>query len=382
MSSLEQEDQVAVISRSLTCNQYSFYLRGREQVQENSQVFHSRCHNCAVSESDEFVHPLQRTFTKDQENWFPGTEDDNNVVVCRSNCLNSHVRSLSFSCASLCGTNHKRLGQPNQDRYSSLFIPPLSYAFGVFDGHGMYGGDAAEIVADCLLPFLSEQLQRGTPPKFALELAFRHAATVLDSSPYGANSGTTATVVLISEDEVYVSNVGDSGVVLGRCIPQGRECLKMEPSASVRECLSEEEKSDFYWEGYFVTASHRLESLEERSRVEATDAIIDGEYIVSRLGEGGALNLTRTLGDLDMRACGVLADPFTNHLVLGPCDKFLIIASDGLWDSHDRKLSPQNIVDIISNNLCCTKDACRQLLQLAEEDGPFDDCTVIFALFS
>ncbi|GJQ12730.1 hypothetical protein GpartN1_g4521.t1 [Galdieria partita] len=382
MSSLEQEDQVAVISRSLTCNEYSFYLREREQVQEDSQVFRSCCHNCAVSESEEFVHPLQRTFTRDQENWFPGTEDDNSIVVCRSNCLKTQVRSLSFSCASLCGTNHRLLGQPNQDRYSSLFIPPFSYAFGVFDGHGMYGGDAAEVVANNLLPFLSDQLQRGISPPFALDLAFRHAATVLDSSPYGVNSGTTATVVLITEDEVFVSNVGDSGVVLGRCIPQREECLRVDSSNFVREGVTEERSGGVYWEGYFVSASHRLESSEERSRIEASGAFIDGEYIVNRYGKGGALNLTRTLGDLDMRACGVLADPCTKRLVLGPCDKFLIIASDGLWDSHDRKLSPQNIVDVVSNNLCCTKDACRQLLQLAEEDGPFDDCTVIFASFS
>lgn len=348
MSSWEQEDQVAVISRSLTCNEYSFYLSEREQVQEEQCIFRSHCHNCTASESEEFVHPLQGTFTRDQENWFSGTEDDNSLVVCRSNCLNSQTRSLSFSCASLCGTNHRLLGQANQDRYSSLFIPPLSYAFGVFDGHGIYGGDAAEVVADCLLPFLSDQLQRGTPPKLALEMAFRHSAAILDSSPYGLNSGTTATVVLISENEVFVSNVGDTGVLLGRCVPQETGSLKLDSLDSVGECGVEKDNREFFWEGYFVTESHRLESLEERSRVEASGAFVDGEYVVNRYGKGGALNLTRTLGDLDMRACGVLADPFTNHFVLSSYDKFLIIASDGLWDSHDRKLSPKDIVDIVA----------------------------------
>jgi serine/threonine protein phosphatase PrpC len=382
-SSLDQEDQVAVISRSLTCNEYSFYLSGIERVQEDTPVYRPSRHNCTASEEEEeLLHPLQPTFTKDQENWFPGTEDDSSVVLCKSNCLKSHFRSLSFSCASICGTNHRLLRQPNQDRYCSLFIPPFSYAFGVFDGHGIYGGDAAEVAANSLLPFLSDELQRGTAPHFALDRAFRHASTVLDSSPFGLNSGTTATVVLVSRDEVFVSNVGDSGVVLGRRIPQEAKSLKVESTSSVGEYAVEEGSGDFYWEGCFITESHRLESLEERSRIESSGAFIDGEYIVNRHGKGGALNLTRTLGDMDMRSCGVLADPFISHLVLGPYDKFLIMATDGLWDSHDRKLSPQNIVDIVANKLCCTKDACRQLLQLAEEDGPFDDCTVIFALFS
>eukprot|EP00871_Galdieria_phlegrea_P000342 jgi/Galph1/1308/GphlegSOOS_G6045.1 len=391
MSSLEQEDQVALVSRSLTCSEYSLYLCAHKQ--ENQEVLHSCCQKCASSNSGDIFNSVQRPCgVTQQSNWFRCHSDGQDISLNENSCIKWSLRSLSFSCASVCGINHRLSGQANQDRFSSLFIPPLSYAFGVFDGHGIFGADAAEITANCLLPYLGERLQSGSPPKAALEAAFKHAATVLEASPCAVSSGTTATVVLITEEEIYVSNVGDSGVVLGSQIPfynnaTDRKETESGVSADSVEEHKETKRTDnsnvsFYWQGSLISSAHRLESFEERRRVQTSGAFVDGEYIVNRYEKGGALNLTRTLGDLDMRDCGIVSEPSTNRVVLSPFDKFLIIASDGLWDSHDRKLTAQDIVEFVANNLCGTQDACRQLIQLAEEDGPFDDCTIIFALLS
>lgn len=47
---------------------------------------------------------------------------------------------------------------------------------------------------------------------------------------------------------------------------------------------------------------------------------------------GGTLAITRAFGDHSLKKDGVIAKPFINKLVLRPCDKFLVIASDGVWD--------------------------------------------------
>lgn len=47
---------------------------------------------------------------------------------------------------------------------------------------------------------------------------------------------------------------------------------------------------------------------------------------------GGSLAITRAFGDHALKRDGVTAKPFINKHVLRPFDKFLVIASDGVWD--------------------------------------------------
>lgn len=47
---------------------------------------------------------------------------------------------------------------------------------------------------------------------------------------------------------------------------------------------------------------------------------------------GGSLAVTRAFGDHSLKRDGVTAKPFINKHVLKPFDKFLVMASDGVWD--------------------------------------------------
>ena len=47
---------------------------------------------------------------------------------------------------------------------------------------------------------------------------------------------------------------------------------------------------------------------------------------------GGSLAVSRAFGDHSLKNDGVIAKPTINKHVLKPFDKFLIIASDGVWD--------------------------------------------------
>jgi serine/threonine protein phosphatase PrpC len=47
---------------------------------------------------------------------------------------------------------------------------------------------------------------------------------------------------------------------------------------------------------------------------------------------GGVLAVTRAFGDHSLRDSGLIAVPHIVKYTLKPFDKFLVIASDGVWD--------------------------------------------------
>ena len=47
---------------------------------------------------------------------------------------------------------------------------------------------------------------------------------------------------------------------------------------------------------------------------------------------GGSLAITRAFGDHSLKKDGVIAKPFIKKHVLRSSDKYLLIASDGVWD--------------------------------------------------
>lgn len=59
-----------------------------------------------------------------------------------------------------------------------------------------------------------------------------------------------------------------------------------------------------------------------------------GGYVVDGR-VGGTLAITRAFGDHSLKKDGVTAKPFIKKHVLKSNDKFLIIASDGVWDSME-----------------------------------------------
>ena len=48
---------------------------------------------------------------------------------------------------------------------------------------------------------------------------------------------------------------------------------------------------------------------------------------------GGSLAITRAFGDHSLKKDGVIAKPFVNRHILRSFDKYLVIASDGVWDT-------------------------------------------------
>jgi len=114
--------------------------------------------------------------------------------------------------------------------------------------------------------------------------------------------GSTACVAVIRKEinhtVLYVANSGDTRAVLSK---NGQA-----------ERLSKD---------------HKATDPQEVDRIKG----VGGSIIDNRVA--GGLAITRALGDHAYKSFGVTGSPYVVRHVLRPFDKFLIIASDGVWDT-------------------------------------------------
>lgn len=183
-----------------------------------------------------------------------------------------------------------------------IMIPDLTTdykasLFGIFDGHG--GSDVVKFVKDRLPQLIKNYLLDLCP----VETAFKNAFEKVDQELKFFDSeyvGTTATLVLIKDNKIYCANVGDSKAYI------------------------------LYDNSYKqISSDHKTTVEDEKIRVESMGGIIKKNRIM------GQLILTRTLGDLYVKQYGVINTPDISVNEIGNTIKYVILASDGVWDVVD-----------------------------------------------
>jgi len=107
---------------------------------------------------------------------------------------------------------------------------------------------------------------------------------------------------------------------------------------------------------------------------------VQGGYV--SCGSGGVwrvqdcLAVSRAFGDASMKPW-VTCDPEVSRRRLTPDCRFLVVASDGLWN----KVSCQEAVDAVSTAASSSSAAavgpCKELVALARSRGSRDDITVM-----
>ncbi|KAI8918368.1 phosphatase 2C-like domain-containing protein [Powellomyces hirtus] len=182
----------------------------------------------------------------------------------------------------------------------------------VFDGHG--GGDASKH-ASMNVPKLvvnSDAFKKGDYER-SLRDAFQEEDHLLAAEFKGqSRGGSTATVVLIAQQTMFIANVGDSTAALAIKDESGR------------------------YKALRLSKEHKVDDAAEAARLKDADAVVKKDRVI---GPGHAINMTRALGDFDFKLPenGASADwispvPFMSKIDLTPQADFAIIASDGLWN--------------------------------------------------
>lgn len=219
---------------------------------------------------------------------------------------------------------------------------PTEHIFGVFDGHGAQGTGAATFVSDRLAPMLIRLKSKNNTTVEALHKGCQVMNTMLRNEPEidDSLSGTTVVVVWMNGVEVHVSNLGDSRAVLGTENMAG-EVIAMDLSHDQTPFRSDER---IRVEAAGAEIKTGMEKHKEVGPVQSGEYTADDPprcYFKGCMFPGTAF--TRSIGDSIAERIGVYAVPEILVHTISPADRFIILASDGVWEF----ISSQEAVDIV-----------------------------------
>ncbi|CAL5394482.1 unnamed protein product [Camellia sinensis] len=269
---------------------------------------------------------------------------------------------------------------------------------GVFDGHGPYGHLVARKVRDALpLKLLSfmysgESKQNGStttcctgnlksdggdPEKDGATednmdslwrdtflKSFKAMDKELRSHPNldCFCSGSTAVTIVKQGSNLYMGNIGDSRAILGS---------KDSNDSMVAIQLTIDLKPDLPREAERIKrCKGRVFALQDEPEVPRVWLPFD---------DAPGLAMARAFGDFCLKEYGVISIPEFSHWTLTERDKFIVLASDGVWDV----LSNEEVVEIVSS-VPTRSSAARILVDSAAREwkskyptSKMDDCAVV-----
>ena len=230
-------------------------------------------------------------------------------------------------------------GQDKQDGYSyPVFNERFGEVTGVFDGHG----ENTE-VKDALVDFFKYSLPKkfkdnpdGNPVLLLWE-SFQEAKEHLDKKVKSRdlyNAGSTATVVLSREQEIYTAWVGDSSAYM--FVYPGK-MINLTPKLHSADNLDEYMR---------IKNSGVKESQPKFEYPEDEEEYLKDPTQKKYQPRFGGLNMTRSFGDYDGGEA-IISEPYISKVVLDESDidkpRFIIVGTDGLWD----EVRPHEILPLL-----------------------------------
>mmetsp|Transcript_6290 Transcript_6290/g.8336 ORF Transcript_6290/g.8336 Transcript_6290/m.8336 type:complete len:1062 (-) Transcript_6290:158-3343(-) len=274
----------------------------------------------------------------------------------------------------------------NQDSYcivTNLFGDPKKGLFAVLDGHGK-DGDLCSIFCKNQLPVNFEKFVKdnedthaGMTKAFTTTNVELHKAPKIDDSL----SGTTAIAVYIDQDDVYVANVGDSRAIIG---VQVDNKLVAKPLSSDQTPYRKDERDRVKACGARVMSMDQIEGFEpiheNWGNVNLGEEIDEGgdpPRVWSQYGEYPGTAFTRSFGDMIAEELGVCAEPEILHRKISKGDRYIVIASDGVFEF----ITNQTVIDMVEK-FQDPLEACRKIVQEAYDlwlqyEVRTDDITMI-----
>jgi len=264
----------------------------------------------------------------------------------------SYVNLKTSSSADSTSPDNDRSTSPEESRACS------SAFFAIYDGHG--GTACADFARDNLHSnILNSEYFNQDPERAILEGYKKTDDDFLEECTKNGGDGlvgTTALTVLISNNSLYVGNVGDSEAVL-------------------------------YMKDKIVklTNPHTPKNKEEKNRIESVGGVlVDGHRLGHPVWNAQMINIavTRALGNLYFKSpdfiestkSGLIADPEVTKLTLTKDDSFILMASDGFWDVITPKEACAFVMEHRDRNPSGT---CRHLIDMALKRSTADNTTVL-----
>lgn len=236
----------------------------------------------------------------------------------------------------------------NQDRVL-VHMSSDCCIFGVFDGHGKNGHLCSSFLKDNLASVCIRHLHSNPNTSDALRDCFQELEEAMLQDGFDCKfSGTTVTVVLVTNGKLYVAWVGDSPgfIIAGQ---DGHE-VKARDLISIHNF---EDTSEF---DRITQAGGKI------ARFNETNNFIGPLRAFFPSSSIPGLAMSRSLGDTMSKRIGIISVPDTRVQNLDERDQFIFICSDGLTEF----LTAKQIVAEFSSGKSL-KDVCLSLSLDAQE---------------
>lgn len=240
-----------------------------------------------------------------------------------------------------------------EDRHAAAKVAKAFDVAGVFDGHS--GDEVAEFLSANFATYLADAL--GAVPAVdhagvvsAAQKCVERIDRAARSSLPRSSAGATACAVLVLPTALVTVNVGDSRAILfgedGAAVPLSRDHKPSDPAEIDRILRA----------GGFVTQPQHT----------------DGVHRVM-----GRLSLSRALGDWELRPWVSATPDITVHR-RGPQDRFIVVATDGVWDVLTSDEVARTVQGVLASG-GTPRQALGRLLAESRRRGSGDNITIVLA---
>ena len=327
------------------------------------------------------VNPLNKNSNSDKKEEIQKFSKRQNEIIVNDKVIKKIKDILPYTHVGFDGEEPK---ENNQDNYFIFknFAENKDYIyFSVCDGHGVEGHFVSEFIKEVLPYYMSENLKNRDILSDSNKELIHQIITdtfIIVNNMLVSNeeinslfSGSTCVSVIYTPQRLIVPNIGDSRAVLGRFDKNTGKYKAIELSRDHKPTEKDEAKRIYENNG-------RIQPFTE-----------DGEFVGPQRvwikeEEVPGLAMTRSFGDRVAATVGVISEPEIKEFDFDENDKYMIIASDGIWEF----ISSQECIDIIqkyyeNNDL---KGCCEYLYQESskrwlKEEEVIDDTTLILVFF-
>lgn len=240
---------------------------------------------------------------------------------------------------------------------------------------GSNGHLVSNFISSHLVMYFSEYLAATQKPKDSLYRAYKRVFEELVIGNVDVTfSGSTAVTCFISKSTIYTANTGDSRAVIG----------SMDSNSNV-------------WSAHALTTDHKPDLPLEQARIEKKGGRVEPclDHQNNYIGPARVwlahehipgLAMSRSIGDLVGASVGVTWEPDITVAKVKKSDRFMIVASDGVWEF----MSDIQVVKIVGESWKKgdIEGASDRLLEEAllrwelEEEGNVDDITFTLIFFN
>ena len=323
-------------------------------------------------------------------------KNKNLVNLLKNTFLNSEFSQNTYikSCESITVPGKKENGNKkiNQDSYiiERNINGILNFnIFGVLDGHGEYGHYASQFVSRYVISHIKNHplIKKCDEPKEIYQNLtlngyqiianiFTDADVQIQKEKFDVqNSGSTCIIVIQLEEKIICANTGDSRAIMIYDTNYSDNLINTKIYNLSYDCKPElpNECQRIYECGGCVERA--VDENEQEG----------GPYRVWVYGEDyPGLAMSRSIGDLDAKKIGVIPNPQIVEYTLDNNSKYMLIASDGIWEFITNEEAMR-----VGNKFYLRNDAmglCNELYRESvnywlKEDCIIDDITLIVVFF-